>query len=102
MKASFLALGIVGVLFILFGTVFAFQGNGMIGGSSMSGNSFWIYAGSVIAVVGLILAVLGFSLGFKARTPSTTNSKGKTQPRNDGGSPVSSSAVQGLSDARFI
>ena len=74
----------------------------MIGGSSMSGNSFWIYAGSVIAVVGLILAALGFSLGFKARTSSMTNSKGKIQPRNDNGSPVSSSATSGLPDARFI
>jgi hypothetical protein len=102
LKTSFLALGIVGALFILFGIVFALQGDGMIGGSSMSGNSFWTYTGSVIAVVGLILAALGFSLGFKARTSSTTNSKGKTQPRNDGCSPVSSSAAQGLSDARFI
>jgi hypothetical protein len=65
----------VGILFILFGIVFALQGDGMIGGSSMSGNSFWIYAGSIIAVVGLILALLSFALGFKAGTSNMTNSK---------------------------
>ena len=76
MKGSFLALGIVGVLFILFGTVFALQGNGNIGGSAMSGNSFWIYAGSGVVFVGLILVTaLGFYLGSGKRKSSSAEMK---------------------------
>jgi hypothetical protein len=37
------------------GTVFALQGFGELGGSMMSGSSFWAVAGPVIAVVGLLL-----------------------------------------------
>jgi hypothetical protein len=72
-----LALAIVGILFILFGSVFALQGDGMIGGSAMTGNPFWIYAGAGIAAVGLIMAALGFSFGSrqnkKEPTVSTEN-----------------------------
>lgn len=68
MRGSFLAAGIFGLVLILAGIVFALQGRGMIGGSAMTGNSFWIYAGSGIAVLGIIIAALGFYLGFKSRT----------------------------------
>jgi hypothetical protein len=76
MKRSFLVLGIFGILLMLFGTVFALQGDGILGGSVMSGNPFWIYAGSVVVVFGLILAALGFYLGSKNRTnvPTKVNS----------------------------
>ncbi len=67
MKSSYVAVAIVGILMILFGTTFALQGDGMIGGSVMSGNPFWIYAGSAIAVAGLIVAALGFALGARSR-----------------------------------
>ncbi|MDG6942415.1 MAG: hypothetical protein JRN34_05820 [Nitrososphaerota archaeon] len=60
MPSSSLGLGIVGVLLLLAGTVFALQGDGIVGGSSMTGVPFWIYAGSVIAVIGVILIALGF------------------------------------------
>ena len=66
MKRSFIGIGIFGILLILFGTTFALQGDGMIGGSAMSGNSFWIYAGSAIAIVGLIVAALGFVMGSRS------------------------------------
>ena len=76
MKRSFLALGILGILLILFGTVFAFQGDGMIGGSVMSGNPFWIYAGSAIAVLGLVIAALGFVIGSRRdREKNTADEK---------------------------
>ena len=68
MKRSFVGIGIFGILLILFGTTFALQGDGMIGGSVMSGNPFWIYAGSAIAIVGLIVAVLGFAMGSRSST----------------------------------
>jgi len=73
-------MAIIGILFVLFGTIFAFQGSGNIGGSAMTGVSFWIYAGSGIAVIGLVLVVLGFYLGsrtlaIKQSTKAETNEK---------------------------
>jgi hypothetical protein len=48
----------VGVLIILAGVIFTLQGVGVIGGSGMSGDSFWAVAGPVIALVGLAIAVV--------------------------------------------
>jgi hypothetical protein len=48
------------------GIVFALQGFGVLGGSSMSGSHFWAGAGPVIAVVGLIL----LALSRRGRRPS--------------------------------
>ena len=78
MTKSYLALGIIGILFILFGTIFALQGNGNIGGSAMSGNSFWIYAGSGVVIVGLIMAFLGFYFGTRKRTSVSAEMKETT------------------------
>ena len=49
----------VGLLLLLAGVVFALQGAGVIGGSAMSGTTFWTVAGPVIAVVGLVIAGFG-------------------------------------------
>jgi predicted cobalt transporter CbtA len=49
----------VGFLLMLAGVVFTLQGVGVLGGSVMSGVSFWAVAGPVIALAGLILAVIG-------------------------------------------
>jgi uncharacterized membrane protein len=46
-------LGVVGVLLLVAGTVFALQGFGVLGGSVMSGSHFWAAAGPIIAVIGL-------------------------------------------------
>jgi len=51
---------VVGILLIFFGIGFTLQGAGILPGSVMSGVPFWIYAGSVIALFGFVLAVLGF------------------------------------------
>ena len=48
-----------GFLLMLAGVVFTLQGVGVLGGSVMSGMSFWAVAGPVIALAGLILAVIG-------------------------------------------
>jgi hypothetical protein len=48
-----------GGLLVLVGVVFALQGSGAIGGSAMSGVTFWAYAGPAIAVIGLAIALLG-------------------------------------------
>ena len=50
-------LGAVGALLLTAGTVFALQGFGVLGGSSMSGSSTWAAAGPVIAAVGLMMLV---------------------------------------------
>jgi hypothetical protein len=48
----------VGVLIALAGVIFTLQGVGVVGGSAMSGDTFWAVAGPVIAVVGLAIAVV--------------------------------------------
>jgi hypothetical protein len=48
----------VGALITLAGVIIALQGVGVIGGSAMSGTTFWAAAGPVIAVIGLAIAVV--------------------------------------------
>ncbi len=51
---------LVGLLLLLLGAVFALQGEGVVGGSSlMDNNSNFIYIGSFVALVGIVVAVLG-------------------------------------------
>jgi len=49
----------VGALIALVGIVFMLQGLGAIGGSAMSGSTFWAVVGPVIALVGLAVAGIG-------------------------------------------
>ena len=49
----------VGFLLMLAGVVFTLQGVGVLGGSVMSGVTYWAVAGPAIALAGLILAVIG-------------------------------------------
>ena len=51
----------VGFVLTLAGVIFTLQGVGVLGGSVMSGVTFWAIAGPVIALAGLALAVLGLS-----------------------------------------
>ena len=48
----------VGALITLAGVIITLQGVGVIGGSAMSGTTFWAAAGPVIAVIGLTIAVV--------------------------------------------
>ena len=48
---------IVGVVVALFGTLFALQGFGVVGGSPMSDTTTWSVLGPVIALVGVAIAV---------------------------------------------
>jgi hypothetical protein len=57
MKSGLLIGG--GILIAVVGIVFALQGLGYIGGSVMSGVTFWAVAGPVIALAGIALAVFG-------------------------------------------
>jgi hypothetical protein len=49
----------VGALMTIAGIVFALQGLGYVGGSVMSGVTFWAVAGPVIALAGIVLAAVG-------------------------------------------
>jgi len=49
----------VGVLVTVAGVVFTLQGVGVLGGSAMSGVTFWAVAGPVIALAGLTMAAIG-------------------------------------------
>jgi hypothetical protein len=57
MKSSLLISA--GALITVVGIVFALQGLGYIGGSVMSGVTFWAVAGPLIALAGIAMAVFG-------------------------------------------
>ena len=48
-----------GALVTAAGVVFALQGLGYIGGSSMTGTTLWVILGPLIAVLGLSMAAAG-------------------------------------------
>jgi hypothetical protein len=48
-----------GALVTVAGIIFALQGLGYIGGSSMTGVTFWAVVGPLIALVGIAMAVFG-------------------------------------------
>ncbi len=48
-----------GALITVAGIVFGLQGLGYIGGSSMTGVTFWAAAGPVIALAGLLIIAVG-------------------------------------------
>ena len=50
---------VVGTLITVAGVVFALQGLGYIGGSVMSGATFWALGWPLIALAGIALAVFG-------------------------------------------
>ncbi len=52
-----------GLVITLAGVIFTLQGLGAIGGSAMSGVTFWAVAGPVIALVGLAMAAFGLRGG---------------------------------------
>jgi hypothetical protein len=49
----------VGLLVAVAGVVFTLQGVGDIGGSVMTGSTFWAVAGPIIALAGLAVAAAG-------------------------------------------
>ncbi len=54
---------IPGVLVALLGLVWTLQGFGVLGGSVMSGESFWAGAGIAALLIGLAVALLGLRKG---------------------------------------
>jgi hypothetical protein len=52
--------GVVGLLVLLAGAVFAGQGLGYIPGSIMTGDIKWFWIGSAMVVIGMALGAAGF------------------------------------------
>ncbi len=50
---------VLGVVLVVVGAVWALQGFDVIGGSVMSGVTLWAVVGPIVAVAGLVVAVLG-------------------------------------------
>jgi hypothetical protein len=50
---------VVGGVVALLGLLFTLQGTDVIGGSAMSGTTFWAVAGPIIIVIGLVVAAAG-------------------------------------------
>ena len=55
-----IGVGVLGVLVLLAGAVFAGQGLGYIKGSYMTGDMSWFWIGGAMVVVGLTLGIFGF------------------------------------------
>ena len=53
-------IGVLGVLVLLAGAVFAGQGLGFIPGSVMTGDMRWFWIGGAMVVAGLLLGFFGF------------------------------------------
>ena len=59
----------VGLLITVGGVIFTLQGVGTLGGSAMSGVTFWAVAGPVIALVGLAMVAVGLRRRSAANPP---------------------------------
>jgi uncharacterized membrane protein len=66
------ALVLAGILLILLGVVWAFQGAGMLGsGSFMDNNSTYVYLGGALATVGVLLLAFGVIPKLETQTAPT-------------------------------
>jgi hypothetical protein len=59
----------IGVVLILLGGLWTLQGIGVIGGSVMSGQSFWAIVGSLMLIAGAVACLLGLRGGTRRPEP---------------------------------
>jgi hypothetical protein len=52
----------IGLLAVVLGVVWTMQGLDLLGGSAMSGNTFWAVVGPIVAVGGVALIVVGLRI----------------------------------------
>ncbi len=60
MNSSGWGVMILGIILFLAGATFSLQGANYLGGSAMTGSSFWLYAGVVVAVLGVVLVAIAY------------------------------------------
>lgn len=58
---------LLGVILILLGGVWLLQGVGILGGSAMTGQTFWATVGGILLLVGLVMC--GYALRPGTATP---------------------------------
>ncbi len=65
-----LSIVILGIILVLFGIIFNFQGQGIVGPESsfMYQSGDWIEYGIIISIVGVILILIGYILEKKRQT----------------------------------
>ena len=49
----------LGAVMLVVGALWTFQGLGYVGGSPMTGVTFWAVVGPLVSLLGLLLAVMG-------------------------------------------
>ena len=52
-----IATAVIGVVVFLFGSLWALQGFGVVGGSPMSNTTTWSIIGPIVALIGVAIAV---------------------------------------------
>ena len=58
----------VGIVLAAVGLVWTLQGLNVLGGSVMSGSSFWATVGPIVLIVGVVLIVVAIIAGRRRRT----------------------------------
>ena len=62
-------LTVVGIVLVIFGAVWFFQGTDVLPGSLMTGQSRWAVNGGIAVAAGLVLIVLGVVMKKKGKVP---------------------------------
>jgi hypothetical protein len=56
---------IAGAILLVVGALWALQGSGAVGGSTMSGHSQWLVIGLIVALAGVALLISGVAKSFR-------------------------------------
>jgi drug/metabolite transporter superfamily protein YnfA len=60
MRRTFVVTLAIGLIFALFGLIWALQGFGVLGGSVMSNTTTWSVTGPITALIGIAVAVFSW------------------------------------------